>query len=150
MIDDILEDGEDDDEDIDISPDSQEKIDEYATPFPVIIGEDCREPNDYGLAGNLTGYQGVCLGYYGFSENFRRLDELRKLTSVAQVGVEGGIKDANPLIYVPKVMEYIWGGQCNFARLEKSGPIKPTLDKIQEILAEGKDPRNVNWDEMPF
>jgi hypothetical protein len=48
-------------------------------------------------------------------------------------------------------MEYIWGAECYWSGLEGiSQKCQDALNTAQDILSKVKDPRDVNWDEMPF
>ena len=138
---------EDPEEDINLSESyDQEEIDEYNRQYPVLIGKDCRDPEERGLAGDLTGYQGILLGLYNYSKNFKRLDELKKLTNVYEVNE---VEDANPLIYIPKAMEYIWGIECWWSNIEGiSNNLQSALNTIEDLLSKGKTPEDINWDEF--
>ena len=124
----------------------QESIDEFNRQRPVLIGEDCRDPEERGPAGDLKGYQGILLGLYTYSKNFKRIDELKKLKNVYEVNE---VEDANPLIYIPKAMEYIWGIECWFSDLEGiSNNLQSALNTIEDLLSKGKTPEDINWDEL--
>jgi len=125
----------------------QEKLDNDNRQRPVIISKDCREVKDRGSAGDLSLYQGILLGMYNFSENFKDLSELKKITNVYELEDEELF--ANPLIYIPKAMEYIWGIQCWWCDLENiSEKLQGSLDNIEKLVSKGKTPEDINWDEF--
>ena len=123
---------------------TQAGIDKYKTPFLVGIGHDYRDAEEYGPAGDLSGYIGVCLGYYFTPEDYRvsRLEALTKLTDVEQIRVRSiDPPSFNLLIYVPAVGEYIWGIESDHIRLESLDPrARQVAYAWQAQRTEGRDP----------
>lgn len=102
---------------------SQAEIDKYSKPFGVSIAHDYRDPEERGLEGDLTGYIGVCVGYYVYQEPFARVQDLERITDVSQIAMRSlDPPTVNPLIYVPKAGAYIWGIQSDWFPLEKLDP----------------------------
>jgi len=86
-------------------------------PFEVRIVEDCRDSEEYGIAGKLDRHYGVCLGLYEYPETWKKDD------------------NGNPLIRVDSG-DYIWGNECWWT--SEIGRDELPLDLMQRVLEEHK------------
>jgi hypothetical protein len=121
---------------------TQEKLNENNRRRPVFIVDDCRSEEDLDRAGRLTNYKGILLGLYDYQPEFERSEQLTRVTGLGHI-----TSDAfpNPLIYVPSVMEYIWGCQCYWGEVEgMPEDIQELIDKLDK----GKQPEEIDWDNV--
>ena len=128
---------------------TQEEIDKYNRRRPVIVTDDCRDDEDFGPTGNLSNFKGVLLGVYGYTEDFTRLTELRKLKNRFQLQGMNRIRGPNPLIYVPQAMEYIWGLECYWEEWEGLPKVaKSVASMLEDRAVEEKGLGKIDWDKM--
>ena len=136
--------------------DDSDIIDDYSTPFRVVILEDCRPAEDYGLHGNLNQVKGICLGQYLMPDDLSRIPDLtQRLSNEAASGLShkpyrsfvvdddfeeerfhrsyevddehsGDVDVPSPLILSDKG-DYIWGIQCYWAKSEDLKDIPEAL-----------------------
>ncbi|TAL52719.1 MAG: hypothetical protein EPN86_05060 [Nanoarchaeota archaeon] len=119
---------------------SQAEIDKYAKPFGVSIAHDYRDPEE--RERDLTGYIGVCVGYYIYQEPFARVQDLERITDVSQIATRSlDPPTVNPLIYVPKAGVYIWGVQSDWFPLDKLDPqVREAAYAWEAEVTKGADP----------
>src|SRR3989344_195554 len=120
---------------------TQEEIDEYSKPFGVVIAEDCRLQQYVGQEGNLTDYFGVCLGYYGYNEDFTKLEELEKIIGIEQISSRSlNPPHVYPLFFVPKAGTYLWGIECYWIAITEIPDLLDIAKSLEEEKTKGKDP----------
>ena len=120
----------------------QEELNEDNRRRPVFIVEDCRPEEYLGRAGRLTHYKGVLLGLYDFQPEFERPEQLTRITGLGHITSD---VFPNPLIYVPSVMEYIWGCQCYWGEAED---MPENIQELIDNLDKGKQPEEIDWDKV--
>jgi hypothetical protein len=129
----------------------QQSFDSHNEIKYVFIADDCRGGNkndpdskdEYGKAGDLTGHIGILLGQYFLEEEsyttFKHPGELRRVNTIAEQDDPELPGFANPLIYIPKAVEYIWGVQCFWGEMDgNDDKIYPFLEEARSILSNGE------------